>query len=225
MRLSPRSAARSRAPIAPIARTAPIAPTSSVVLSRLRRMRVALLTILAGIFACGSSTQTPSTPSPSSTKSDARCVVGMARHKPTSGWTHVGSIIVTIEDRSTKSFEIQDANGKVLESKPAPKGDPKKSLALVEEATCKLGGMLAALDSDLPNQEGTAVFLVLKPNAEDEKADVVMLCKLPEAMPDGIDGVQEMRLAFDLYEERLTTKKWRAWLKDLGEKSGALEGP
>jgi hypothetical protein len=178
-------------------------------------------------FACGSS-RPPAPQPPSTTPSDAPnasgCVAGMARHKPASGWTQVGSITLYIEDDHAKSFELRDARDNVIESKPAPKGDAKASLAMLEAWTCKLGGVLAALDGDLPTQTGTALFFVLKPAAEDEKADLVLFCKPPEDLPDALEDAQQTRLAFDIYEERLTTKKWRLWLRDLGTKSGALEG-
>lgn len=191
---------------------------------------VLLLVLSVFAFACGSSPApsnptAPASAAPSAAAvpaDDGRCLAATTRKRPTSGWREVGQLVIEVQDGQPTSFEARDASGKVVEKKPAPK-DRREARELMKTLTCRVGGLLATLDGKEPpkNGTGTATMIVLEPTAPDEKGDVAMLCKEPVDMPGAdhaLDDQQTVRIAVDFYDERLTTKKWRAWLRDAGER-------
>jgi hypothetical protein len=156
---------------------------------------------------------------------EGRCLATTTRHRPDAGWTEVGKLVVALADGQPTSFEAQDASGTVLESKPAPKNG-KAARELIENLTCRLGGLIALLDGPEPSKEGaaTASMIVLRPIAPDERADISVLCAAPSGMPAGAGESQKLRIALALFDERLTSLRWRAWLRDLAVASADTEG-
>ena len=128
-------------------------------------------------------------------------------------------------DGQPTAIEARDVSGKAIASKPAPRSG-REAQALIAELTCKLGGLLAALDGPEPPKDGpaTATLFVIKPALSDEKLDVAILCKEPDDLPADADESQKTAIAFQMFQERLTTQRWRAWLKDLVAENRTTEG-
>lgn len=186
----------------------------------------ALAPVFALVFAaCGAPprAEPAAPPAPTAAKADdgERCLATTARRRP-AGWIESGKIVVAVKDGQPTAFEAHDASGKVVASKAAP-ANGEAARALLVSLTCQLGGLVATFEGDPPKQGvATATLPVLKPRAPDERADLATMCKPPEGLPTGPDGpdeLQEVRIAFDVYQESLTTPKWRGWLVDLLEAS------
>ena len=116
-----------------------------------------------------------------------------------------------------------DAGGGVVTTRPAPKNKSDARAAL-EELTCRLGGVLAALEgadaAGASRGAATASFVVLAPAVVDEKADLLTLCAQPEEQTAG----PKPRLTFDQLEQRLTSPRWRGWLFDLADEHERTTG-
>ena len=144
-----------------------------------------------------------------------RCLASITPKRAT-GWKEHGKLVVLLEDGQPKQLEAHDLDGRIVSSRPAPK-NKSEARALMKELTCFLGGVVATLDEASPPTEGagTATFAVLVPVVVDERADLAAFCKAPEASAAGMVERQKARLTFDQLEQRLTSKRWRAWLFDL----------
>jgi hypothetical protein len=127
-------------------------------------------------------------------------------------------IVVATRDGEPTSIELRDGAERRVDTKARPP-NREEARDLLERAVCQLGGLLAVLDGPEPAREGTGTtnLVVLKPAVPDAKNDVAMLCNEPAGMPGAADPIQRVRMAFTLYEETLTTGRWRAWLRDLAD--------
>ncbi|HEY8072594.1 MAG TPA: hypothetical protein VIF62_00750 [Labilithrix sp.] len=131
-----------------------------------------------------------------------RCLASFATKRPASGWIESGRFVVTMRKGHAFAVEIHDASGRVTDF-----------VRLMRERellpmTCKLGGVLAVVES--PVLEGQETMIVLRPAAEDERADLRAAC----ATPDSAERFDAQRLNDEL-AARLTSTRWRTWLFDL----------
>jgi hypothetical protein len=130
-----------------------------------------------------------------------------------------------MQDGQPMSMEARDPDGKVVDTRTAPKNAREARLALAE-LTCRVGGLVAALEGPEPPRQGTSTttLIAFRPDVADEKADVATLCQEPDSLPAGADERQKLRLSVDRFEEQLTTRHWRAWLRDLVEEDAQKQG-
>jgi hypothetical protein len=161
------------------------------------------------------SASAPATASPpASGGGDVRCIAGMTNKRP-QGWKEAGFVVITVDGDEPKTFEIHDETGKVVGTNAAPKG--REGREALRNAACRVGGFLVFLEK--PAKGATSVkAIVLKPAKEDEAGDLAMMCKEPE-LPAGLDESQKLRIAVEIFEERLTSTKWRGWLFDMNDET------
>jgi hypothetical protein len=133
----------------------------------------------------------------------------MTKQAP-SGWTVVGTMIVTIRAGHAVSAELKDASGRLVESAPLAKERDLLSKA------CTLGGVLAVMGR-APADEDLWPLTVYKPSAQEPSADVVRLCTKPAELNVDAHGGVAWAFVRDAYEEQLTSPRWRKWLFDLDE--------
>lgn len=158
---------------------------------------------------------------PPGTPDDGRCLASITP-KRVAGWTEHGRIVVALDDGQPTSMEAIDTAGASIAKRTAPKTKAEARAAL-KDLTCRLGGVVATLDGTAPESRGaaTATFVVLVPAVVDENADVLALCSEPEVQAG---DAQERRLTFDQLEQRLTSRRWRAWLFDLADEHERTTG-
>ncbi len=132
-----------------------------------------------------------------------RCLASFAAKRPASGWLEVARLVVTMRKGHAFAVEIHDASGKVTDFVRLMR---ERELLPI---TCKLGGVLAVADA--PVVDGTETMTVMRPVAEDERADVRAACVPPDPPDDEWDA-QRMN---DQLASRLTSTRWRTWLFDL----------
>jgi hypothetical protein len=198
-----------------------------------RTSRAAAITSI--LVACGgggggggggpSTPQATSTAAPSSSAAPAasataapkteRCNAALARKRP-AGWKDSGTLTVTIADDRPTRIAVADASGKSLGEQAVEAQKPEDARRALREAVCRAGGVVGVLEGK-PPKSGTATIAVVRPAKEDEAGDVAMLCKEPAGMPADLDAGQKMRVAFETYDEQLTSAKWRGWLHDMSE--------
>jgi hypothetical protein len=183
------------------------------------------------VVGCTNTTPRPTTSTaPSSTgakphvEDDGRCLASTARRRP-AGWAETGTLVITLDDGRPIQLEARDAAGKTVESRPAPT-NAREAREAVAALTCRVGGLIAALDGPEPPRTGTSTstLIILGPTTADEKTDLAILCTEPEELPAEADTSTKLRLSIDRFEEHLTTRRWRAWLRDLVEEDSRREG-
>ncbi len=143
-----------------------------------------------------------------------KCTATTSEKAP-AGWVQAGSLVVSVAAGKPTTLDVKDASGKVLgsETLPAAKNDAREPIRL---AVCKTGGVLGVVQGGKPAPDATSVtLLTYKPAKEDETADVAMLCVMPGDIPPDFDESQRMRVAAMMFEERLTSPRWRTWLFDM----------
>ena len=129
-----------------------------------------------------------------------RCLASFATKRPASGWIESGRLVVTMRKGHAFAVEIHDANGRVTDFVRLMR---ERELLPI---TCRLGGVLAVVEA--PVLEGQETMIILRPAAEDERADLRAACATPEPAED------PQRLNDEL-GARLTSTRWRTWLFDL----------
>lgn len=175
----------------------------------------AALALAVSLVACGGSSTPKSGADAPTTSGAARsspdaCLAAVTNKTP-AGWSQVGTVVVAIEGDKPKTIEIKDAAGKVTSTEPAP-ATPKEMREATRLATCKAGGYLAVIVGAPPKGAASMTLAVLKPAREDEAGDVAVMCKEPSEIPADFDPAQKLVVAAQLFEERLTSSKWRGWL-------------
>lgn len=175
------------------------------------------------LLACGGGAGPAKTPAAaqstetSHASASGKCTATTAEKAP-AGWVQAGSLVVHVNAGSPASLELKDATGKVVatETLPAAKKDAREPIRL---AVCKTGGVLGVVQGGKPAPDATSVtLLTYKPAKEDEAGDVALLCTMPGDIPPDFDESQRMRVAAMMFEERLSSPKWRIWLSDMGAK-------
>ncbi len=144
-----------------------------------------------------------------------KCTATTSENVP-AGWVQTGSLVVNVVAGKPSTLDVKDASGKVLstEALPAAKKDAREP---IRRAVCKTGGVLGVLQGGKPARDApTITLLTYKPAKEDEAGDVAMLCTMPVDIPGDFDASQRLRVAAMMYEERLTSPRWRTWLTDMG---------
>ncbi len=150
------------------------------------------------------------------------CHAALSSKRP-AGWVDVGKLIITLKDERPSAFELRDGSGKKVDSGEVTVKSPRAAGAHVAQKICLIGGVLAIYDAK-PAANGTLVATVVKPAREDEGGDVVDLCKEPAGMTE-LDEAQKRRAALDVYEERLTSPRWRTWLFEMTSKVRKVDDP
>lgn len=185
--------------------------------------------------ACGPTSPPPlanhdSAPAPAATPAlEGRCLASFARKRP-AGWLEVGQLRIGVAEGRPTSIAAEDTRGLVAEMLAPPKTKEDARTAM-RAFTCRLGGLVLVVDEDAmasaaaaPDAGASTVLMpVFAPRVADERSDVLALCKEPaEDVPT--DAVKRYRRAFDTLDERLTSRRWRAWLWDLLEEVDRTEG-
>lgn len=174
------------------------------------------------------SNATPAAAAPSSPDCDESATY-ITSQKPQSGWKRVGRVVVNSDADTFVSLTIEDAAGKVLETRPLKmsrkvtgaerariKKDVEHALLL---GVCRAGGMMGSGNMggwfrDAPPE---VTMEALVPEAEDEKDDVKRLCERPADEPTNRPGMTAEEAALSEFggavfsPQWLTTKKWRGW--------------
>ena len=184
------------------------------------RRAAATIAIAATVVACGGGAAKPSgadapTTSAPATGAPKTCLAAVTNKTPP-GWSQVGTVVVKIEGDKPTTIEIKDSSGKVTSTEPAPK-TPKEMREAMRLTTCKAGGYLAVVSGAPPKGATTMTFAVLNPVREDEAGDLASMCKEPAEIPADFDPSPKLAVAAQLFEERLTSAKWRGWLLGLSE--------
>ncbi len=204
--------------------------------SRLAPLAVVLLAASTACAACGGkpaeapnggapapakTTETtqakPEASAPASPASKGRCVGAVSKKVP-AGWVEVGAVAATIEGDRLVKLELKDASGKVVATE-TPGADKVAGRKAIADAPCKLGGVLLVVPAK--EQPGLTTLKVYKPAKEDEAGDVALMCTNPAEIPADFDDSQRARVAVALFEERLTSSRWRAWLADMSAELAA----
>jgi hypothetical protein len=169
--------------------------------------------------ACGGPAQAPSAAETSAAETSAsadpsakgRCVGAIGKESPP-GWLEVGSVVATVAGDRLVKLVLKDARGEVVatETPQAGKAAGRKAIA---DAPCKVGGVLLVVPAK--EQEGDTTMRIYKPAKEDEPGDVAQMCTMPSEIPESFDESQRARVAVAIFEERLTSPRWRAWLADM----------
>lgn len=185
------------------------------------KLGLAAVVLALSVPACGGSAppaksggDTPSTET-SHASAAGKCTATTSEKVP-AGWVQAGSLVVHVNAGAPGTLEVKDAAGSVLatETLPAAKKDAREPIRL---AVCKTGGVLGVIQGGKPDPGATSVtLLTYKPAKEDEAGDVALLCTMPGDIPADFDESQRMRVAAMIYEERLTSPKWRTWLTGMG---------
>lgn len=153
----------------------------------------------------------PEASTPAAPASKGRCVGAVSKKAP-AGWVEVGSVSATIEADRLVKLELKDSAGKVVATE-SPGADKVAGRKAIADAPCKLGGVLLVVPAK--EQPGLTVLKVYKPAKEDEAGDVATMCTMPSDIPADFDESQRVRVAVAIFEERLTSPRWRTWLADM----------
>ena len=119
------------------------------------------------------------------------------------------------------SAELRDAAGRVLDTLKIDPG--QDTHALFAQAACRLGGVLFQAPADKP-ADGTVEWKVLRPAAPNESEDLRRICSQPD-IPAGFEPSQELSVAVQIFEQSLTSAKWRAWIHRLKAELGGASEP
>ncbi len=185
------------------------------------KLGLAAVLLALPLSACGGSAPPAKSggdaPSTETTHASAagKCTATTSEKVP-AGWVQVGSLVVNVAAGKPSTLDVKDASGKVLgtETLPAAKKDAREPIRL---AVCKTGGVIGVVQGGKPAPDATSVtLLTYKPAKEDEAGDVALLCTMPGDIPPDFDESQRMRVAAMIYEERLTSPRWRTWLTGMG---------
>ncbi len=194
-------------------------------------MRHLVFLLCALPLACGGAPALPSVPSvppsptaaspkdaPASPPSSEPCDASFAKKKP-AGWVDVGTLVVQVKDDMPTGWELKDASGKKVDGGDISVKSARAAADMVSQKICRVGGVLAVYDEKAP-QSGSMSAVVVKPAKEDEAGDVATMCKplSEEIMKIKPDESQQLRIAIQVYEESLTSKKWRGWVRDWAQK-------
>jgi hypothetical protein len=138
--------------------------------------------------------------------------VGAIGKEAPPGWLEVGSVVATVAGDRLVKLVLKDSRGEVVATE-TPQADKAAGRKAIAEAPCKLGGVLLVVPQK--EREGETTMRVYKPAKEDETADVAQMCTMPSEIDESFDESQRARVAVALYEARLTSPRWRAWLADM----------
>jgi hypothetical protein len=171
------------------------------------------------VVSCGSS-PLPSD-SPRAAEAPGRCVPALV-HRTPAGWITAGKLTLTSQGGKPVSLEARDASGAVVVPKRALPEATADAMKAMLGAICAAGAVVAVVPRPKPPPDGSADLALLRPGAPNEAADVTALCTEPELGSD-LDDSQKVRVAVQVYEETLTSPKWRGWLLDFHEEMMRLE--
>ena len=141
---------------------------------------------------------------------------------PPSDWKLQGRVAVVIKDGQITSAEARDLKGTVLKSNPITPSDERAAQHTMTLTICQAGGLIASPAKDSPSEEdiaktgsGALLLDAFTPAAENEKDDLVMLCREPE----GISTDKALRhiAQFHFALQWLTSPKWRSFLRTTEE--------
>ena len=180
------------------------------------RLFPVLFLALAG---CAAANPAPAVSPAASAKPEAAaespddCSAAVTGDRPT-GWLAAGKIVVTLVDGKPTSIEIHDASGKSSPSTPIDGTTIPASRENLRKAVCLAGGVLGVVEGKPPTS-GTITIDTLRPAKEDAVADLAILCAEPADMLPEADLGQRVRIARQMYGERLTSPRYRRWLHHL----------
>jgi hypothetical protein len=121
--------------------------------------------------------------------------------------------VVKVVDGRPASVDVRDASGKSLGSQAvAADATGPAARQAIAAATCRAGGVLAITPGAEPPKNGDLQLSLVKPAKEDEPGDLGMLCTKPLEVTSDFDPSQRVVIAAAIYEERLTSARWRGWL-------------
>jgi hypothetical protein len=173
--------------------------------------RAAALPLVLALAGCTSTTTTPvDSTHPNASGASGECLASMTQARP-EGWVDAGELVVGVSGGKPTTIEVHDASGKVLGKHPADATSPEASRESLRQAVCEAGGFLGVLLGKPPSS-GTTKISVLRPAKEDEAADLTLMCNEPKDMPADFDLSQRVVVARHMYEEVLTSKRYRSWL-------------
>jgi hypothetical protein len=133
------------------------------------------------------------------------------RKAPAHLWPQVGALLVTMQGGKPVTAELRNGTGQVLDTLKI--GPGLDSRAILEQATCRLGGVLYEVPAGKP-VDGPVELKVLRAASPNEAEDLRRICSQPD-MPEGFDPSQQARVAVEIFQETLTSPKWRTWLHQL----------
>jgi hypothetical protein len=173
------------------------------------------LPLLACLLASCGPVSAPSVPTTTQSATPPEqtqvCTASSVRKAPAHLWPQVGTIVVTMQGGKPASAELRDGTGHVVDTiKIAPGQDGH---VILEQATCRLGGVLYQVPGGKP-PDGPVELKVLRAAAPNESEDLRKLCSHPD-IPEGFDQAQEVRVAVEIFDESLTSPKWRTWMHQL----------
>jgi hypothetical protein len=196
-----------------------------------RRIRSALaLAVLAGCAARSQPAQvsaassqvegTKPTPVASSiTETPAqKCLATVIKQRPATGWVVAGTITAAARaDNASSDVIFRDANGR--ESKAVALGARG-----VLELACASGGYLLVPEAGSDDPFVRVIRgVLLRPEVESEPGDLTLLCA-PLTGARTLNGRLLRGEVADAYEQRLTTRRWRAWIAAVEEIGGIYLG-
>jgi hypothetical protein len=172
--------------------------------------------------ACGGNPVLPSESMPSGSETgDAptagpsvdhgRCVGAVGKEVP-AGWLEAGSVVATVAGNSLVKLVLKDSRGEVVATETLA-GDRAAGRKAIADAPCKVGGVLLVVPAK--EQEGETTMRIYKPEKADEPGDVAQMCTMPSEIDESFDESQRARVAVAIFEQRLTSPRWRAWLADM----------
>jgi hypothetical protein len=127
--------------------------------------------------------------------------------------------VITVKDEMPTSYELLDASGKKVDSGEISAKGARAAGDAVAQKICKIDGVLAVYESKAEPTTGSMTASVVKPAREDEAGDLAMMCKpLAADLMKSTDESQQRRIAAQMYEETLSSKKWRGWMHEWSEK-------
>jgi hypothetical protein len=163
--------------------------------------------------ATPASTENPAGGQVAAPAASDECLATTTRARP-EGWVDAGELVVTVAGGKPTSIEVHDASGKAVGSSPVDASSPEASRESLRKAVCKAGGLLGVVLGK-PPESGTTRIAVVRPAKEDEAGDITMLCTEPSDIPADFDPSQKVAVARQMYEEKLTSTRFRSWLHGL----------
>jgi hypothetical protein len=174
-----------------------------------------LLPLAFALAACSGTTPSPSTGTPAGGTDPApaaaeECLASLTKARP-EGWVDAGELVVSVAGGKPTSIEVRDASGKVLGTRQADTSSPEASRESLRKAVCEAGGILGVVLGK-PPESGTTRIAAVRPAKEDEAGDLERLCAEPREIPPDFDLSQRVVVARAIYEETLTSRRYRSWL-------------